>query len=157
MNDILNGLNSSDDGCSDTSTTTSSCGSFGFNPGFNNGPGFGGPGFGGGFSSWIWILLILFYGGCGTNSFLGGGGYGCGRNTCCEPKRDDCCYNNNRGNCGGGIFGNCSSYLFLLVILFICNGFGGNNFVGPFGGQGFGGGFSGGFNPCDNLGCGTTC
>ena len=78
--------------------------------------GFGGNGnFGCGFGSWIWILLILFYAGQGGTA-----------NTGC------CC--GNTGNYGnGGLFGglgNCGGgYLFLLVILFLCNGsFGCGNF-----------------------------
>jgi hypothetical protein len=137
MNDILNGLNSCDDDCSDSRTDSCSCG-----------PSFGGPGFGGfpggcgqgitgcGFGSWIWILLILFYCGCGRNRM-----FGRGRNCCCE-REDDCgC---NRGNFGGGILGNCSSFLFLLVILFLCNSNNNHNL-----------GFCGGLNPCNtNIGCG---
>ena len=135
MNDILNGLNSCDDDCSDSRTDSCSCG-----------PSFGGTGFGGfpggcgqgvtgcGFGSWIWILLILFYCGCGRNRM-----FGRGRNCGCE-KEDDCC---NRGNFGSGILGNCSSFLFLLVILFLCNS---NNNHGL--------GFCGGLNPCNtNVGC----
>lgn len=72
-----------------------------------------------GFGSWIWILLILFYAGQGGTANTG---------CCCgNTASNNCCcnnsYNNNNGSfCGGG-------YLFLLVILFLCNGtFGcGNN------------------------------
>ena len=90
--------------------------------------GFGGNGnFGCGFGSWIWILLILFYagqGGCG--GYAGNTGYGCGCNTssncCCGGNTSNSGFFGGLGNCGGG-------YLFLLVILFLCNGsFGcGNN------------------------------
>ena len=87
--------------------------------------GFGGNGnFGGGFGSWIWILLILFYAGQGGNA---------GNSGCCGNTNSNCCCGNsgNYGNSGffGGL-GNCGGgYLFLLVILFLCNGsFGcGNN------------------------------
>ena len=81
MNDILNGLNSCDDDCCDSMPDSCGCG-----------PSFGGPGMGGcnfgqgsngcGFGSWIWILLILFYCGCGKNSM-----FGRGNNCCCEKKR----------------------------------------------------------------------
>lgn len=132
MNDILNGLNSCDDGCSD-STSNNSCGCGGniSSQGFGGGCG----GFGGGFSSWIWILLILFYSGCGSNGFGGGYGNSGGNNCCCEKKQDNCCCNNTGS--GTGLLGNCSAYLFLLVILFLCNGWG--SFGGGFGGQGLGG------------------
>lgn len=69
-----------------------------------------GPGCCGGFTggcglgSWIWILLILFY----SNQ----GGYGVDK--CCCGKKDGYGY----GNTGFG----CHGYLFLLVILFLCNG-----------------------------------
>ena len=87
--------------------------------------GFGGNGhFGCGFGSWIWILLILFYAGQGGNA---------GNSGCCGNTNSNCCCGNsgNYGNSGffGGL-GNCGGgYLFLLVILFLCNGsFGcGNN------------------------------
>lgn len=80
-----------------------------------------------GFGSWIWILLILFYAGQGGNA-----GYGGNSGCCCNTKSNCCCGNTgNYGNSGlfGGL-GNCGGgYLFLLVILFLCNGnFGcGNN------------------------------
>lgn len=74
-----------------------------------------------GFGSWIWILLILFYAGQGGTANTG---------CCCgNTASNNCCCNNSYNNaynngsfCGGG-------YLFLLVILFLCNGtFGcGNN------------------------------
>ncbi len=120
MNEILNGLNSC--GCNDdiapncpSQPITSCC---------NN----GGFGFGG---SWIWILLILFY----------SGGFGGGRNRgkcCCKKgRKHDCCCEESccceSGGFGGG-FGNCTPYLFLLVILFLCNGSGLGN--------------------CGNFGCG---
>ena len=139
MNDILNGLNSCDDDSCDSMTDTCGCGSsFG---GQGNGCFPGGCGQvsnGCGFGSWIWILLILFYCGCGKNSMFGRG------NNCCE-KKDECCCN--RGNAGSGILGNCSSFLFLLVILFLCNSNNNQNL-----------GFCGGSNLCNNnLGCGTSC
>lgn len=135
MNDILNGINSCDDDCCDSIPDNCGCA-----------PNFGGSGIGCfpggfgqnltgcGFGSWIWILLILFYCGCGRN--FGRGKYDC----CCEKKRD-CC---ERGNYGGGIFGNCSSYLFLLVILFLCNTSNGKAGFGGFGGM-----------APNNIGCGT--
>ncbi len=143
MNDILNGLNSCDDDCCDSMSDNCSCGSnFG---GQGNGcfPGGFGQGAAGGcgFGSWIWILLILFYCGCGK------GNYGRGGNQCCCEKKEECgC---NRGNYGGGILSNCSSYLFLLVILFLCNSGGRSNFGGGCGLGGFGGG--------SPIGCGTGC
>ncbi|NLL30207.1 MAG: hypothetical protein GX258_04040 [Clostridiales bacterium] len=55
-----------------------------------------------GFNSWIWILLILFYSGRR-------------RNDCCCPKR------RRRSDVRGiGSESGCG-FLFLLVILFICN------------------------------------
>lgn len=90
--------------------------------------GFGGCGnFGCGFGSWIWILLILFYAGQGGNA-----GYGGNSGCCCNTNSNCCCGNTgNYGNSGlfGGL-GNCGGgYLFLLVILFLCNGsFGCGNF-----------------------------
>ena len=127
MNDILNDINSCDEDCCESRTDSCSCGpSFGGFPG-----GFGQNITGCGFGSWIWILLILFYCGCGRN--LGRGRY----NNCCCEKKHDCC---DRGNYGGGLFGNCSSYLFLLVILFLCNT---NNGKSGFCGIG------------PNIGCGT--
>jgi hypothetical protein len=138
MNDILNGLNSCDEDCSDSMSNSCSCG-----------PSFGGPGIGGfpggigcnvgqgfnnpcgcGFGSWIWILLILFYCGCGKN--FGRIGNDCG----CE-KKHDCCRS---GNYGSGFLSGCSPYLFVLVILFLCN----NTFNGC--------GCAG-----NNFGCGTSC
>lgn len=162
MNDILNGLNSCDDDCSDSMSNSCSCG-----------PNFGGPGIGGfpggiggygqGFGSWIWILLILFYCGCGRNN------YGRGRNNCCEcccekkcdcccEKKYDCCCNQGSYGRSNGFLNNCSPYLFILVILFLCN----NNFVGAglnncFG-CGTGAGFGAGVTPFNNgYGCATTC
>lgn len=149
MNDILNGLNSCDDsGCESMSNNNCCC----------EGPGIGGPSFGGncgfggfngcgcGLNSWIWILLILFYCGCGRSGLTGG--YGGNNNACCcERKHDDCC--GCGGNYGGGLLNsgllnNCTAYLFLLVILFLCNGFGRN--VGGCGGFGN----IGGLNCCGN-------
>ena len=124
MNEILNGLNScgSNDGVAPQCPTQpiGSCNS--------------GGGFGGGFGSWIWILLILFY----------SGGFG-GRNNnnrgcCCkkQSKSDCCCCKGNSGSSGG--LGNCTPYLFLLVILFLCNGGSGFGNCGNFGnGNLFGG------------------
>lgn len=150
MNDILNGLNPCDDNCCDSGPDNDCCGgqipvnSYGF-PGAA-GLGYGGLGNGGlgngigcGFGSWIWILLILFYCGCGCggNGLLGGRGYSnnCG---CCDRCECECGCNNfryNNNSIGGGLFcGNsCTSYLFLLVILFLCNGRFNN--VGGFGGN----------------------
>ena len=96
--------------------------------------GFGGNGnLGCGFGSWIWILLILFYAGQGGNA-----GYAGNSGCCCNTNNNCCCgnsgnYGNNGffgglGNCGGG-------YLFLLVILFLCNGsFGCGNNALPYAG-----------------------
>lgn len=86
-----------------------------------------------GFGSWIWILLILFYagqGGCG--GYAGNTGYGCGCNTssncCCGGNTSNNGFFGGLGNCGGG-------YLFLLVILFLCNGsFGCGNNALPYAG-----------------------
>lgn len=76
-----------------------------------------------GFGSWIWILLILFY------SNQGGYGRHPGMDKCCCVKED-------RG------FG-CHGYLFLLVILFLCNGCNvGGSVCGGFD-QGFDGAFGG--------------
>ena len=114
MHEMIDELN--DIECSSCPPTDSTCNCLG---GFNN---FGG---GCGFGSWIWILLILFY--------AGQGGYGGNTGCCCNTNSNCCCGNNgNYGNNGffGGM-GNCGGgYLFLLVILFLCNGsFGcGNNF-----------------------------
>ncbi|MBE6061988.1 MAG: hypothetical protein E7207_00165 [Clostridium butyricum] len=104
MNDILNGLNPCDDNCCDSGSDNCGCG--------GQMPGNGFPGAAclgnGGFCSWIWILLILFYCGCGGNGLMGGNNCGC-------------C---NCGCKGGSLFGgnSCTAYLFLLVILFLCNG-----------------------------------
>lgn len=147
MNDILNGLNScSDDDCCESTPNNCSCGpSFG-GPGFGGFPGNCGQGFGNtcgcGFGSWIWILLILFYCGCGKS-------FGRVGNDCCCEKKHDCCCGHGSGSYGGGFLSNCSPYLFVLVILFLCN----NNFNGCGVGQGFGG-FGQGMNNC---GCITSC
>lgn len=154
MNDILNGLNSCGDSCCDrdsdcggfnTDTSDMNCefgSSNGSNSGFSNcgfgNCGFGNCGFGGcGFGSWIWILLILFYGGCGRNSFLGAGGYNNNNCCCCckygsKGKGECCCCNKYGGNNYANGTGGCSSYLFLLVILFLCNGNFPNNGIRPF-------------------------
>lgn len=117
MNDILNGLNSCDDSSSDSVSDNYYCGG-----GQNMGPIMGanplGSGTGCGFGSWIWILLILFYCGCGGSGFLGGSNRGnCGGNSCCNNS----CGSGNSGGVFGGMLGNCTAYLFLLVILFLCN------------------------------------
>jgi hypothetical protein len=110
MNEILNGLNSCE----------SSDGFGGINSRRECNEGCG---FGNGFGSWIWILLILFYS-SGNR----------GNNCCYERKaKHDCCCNPGSGNVGG--YGNVSGYLFLLVILFLCNGcrddrFGNENIFG---------------------------
>jgi len=146
MNDILSGLNSCDDDCCDSNSSNCSCGpNFGGQGigGFPGGIGSCGQGLGGcGFSSWIWILLILFYCGCGKGNAR--------RNDCCCEKKDDCCCNT-RSSGGGGILSNCSSYLFLLVILFLCNSSGRSGLGSGCGLGGFGGGSPIG---CDNnFGC----
>ena len=110
MNEILNGLNSygANDGIAPQ------CPPQGIQ-GFNNNCGNNG-----GFGSWIWILLILFY----------SGGFGARNNRCCcrkERKHDCCCDDYGYGGYGTG---NCSSYLFLLVILFLCNGCSGSGNIG---------------------------
>lgn len=125
MNEILNGLNSC--GCNDD--IAPNCPPQTIAPCNNGCFGFGG--------SWIWILLILFYSG----GFGGGFGGNRSRRCCCkkERKRDccckevDCCCGGNTGGYGGGL-GNCTPYLFLLVILFLCNG--------------------SSFGNCGNFGCG---
>ena len=128
MNEILNGLNLC--GCNDN--VAPNCPSQPIGNCCNNNGCFGG------FGSWIWILLILFYSG----GF--GGGYGNrGRSRCCckESRRRDCCCEEcccdgggSGGYGGSGGLGNCTPYLFLLVILFLCNG--------------------SGFGNCGNFGCG---
>lgn len=131
MNEILNGLNSC--GCNDNVAPNCPQQPVGSCCNNNNGGCFGG------FGSWIWILLILFYSG----GF--GGGNGNRGNCCCNKRRrrNCCCEENNccceENNCccgsgGRGGLGNCTPYLFLLVILFLCNG--------------------SGFGNCGNFGCG---
>lgn len=105
MNDILNGLNPCEDSAASDTSTDCCCGPVNNVPAAGVNP-VGCGNFGCGFGSWIWILLILFYCGCGTG-FAGG-------NSCCESS----CGNN---GLLGGMFGNCTAYLFLLVILFLCN------------------------------------
>ncbi|VYU26157.1 hypothetical protein [Clostridium tertium] len=115
MNEILNGLNS----CGGSDNISSQCppqsGPF-------SGGGCGGFGGFGGFS-WIWILLILFY--CGGFGGFGGrsSNRGCCKpvKCCCKRERKECCcpVDSGYGNTG---FGGCSNWLFLLVILFLCNG-----------------------------------
>lgn len=187
MNDILSGLNSCDDNCCDNNNCC--CGGMGSNPGLAGGSpyglgglnglgGFGGcGGFGNcGLGSWIWILLILFYcGGCGYGNNYGNNNNGCCMNNCCCDCCDccdDCCCNNcccnnsygkNNRNCGG-LLGNCSCYLFLLVVLFLCNGnFGNLGFLGNgYGGSACGGcgGFGGpgyGFGGSSPIANGLNC
>ena len=111
MHDMIDELNDMDCPSYSGSESISNCNYGSNNYGTNN------YGFGCGFGSWIWILLILFYAGQGANT---GCCYGNkGSNNCC------CGYNNNSNN--GSFYG--GGYLFLLVILFLCNGtFGcGNN------------------------------
>lgn len=123
MNEILNGLNSC--GCGDDE---SNCGPV-CNTGFNNNG--CNSGFGGG--SWIWILLILFYTCSGSRNRGNGCGHGCECVCKCEKKKDDCCC---KQSCGmEKSKGGCSSYLFLLVLLFLCN----SNRCGDDGNNGFGG------------------
>lgn len=89
-------------------------------PPVEQGYGMGGCGFG----SWIWILLILFYAG------QGGGGITRNSGCCCKSNSNSCCCGNS-GNSGlfGGLGNSGGGYLFLLVILFLCNGsFGCGNF-----------------------------
>ncbi|WP_066895373.1 hypothetical protein [Clostridium nigeriense] len=120
MNEILNGLNSC--GCNDG--VAPQCPTQPIGPCNNNGC-FG-------FGSWIWILLILFYSG----GF--GGGYNNNRCCCKKQVKSECCCG--RGNAGYGGLGNCTPYLFLLVILFLCNGCSGFGNCGNFGnGNLFGG------------------
>lgn len=119
MNDIIDGLNSCD--CSAGTQAAN----------FNNVPGYGYSGCG--FSWWIWILLILFY----SNQ-----GYGNARvaNNCCcnDNKNDCCCCCGNAGYSNAGNYSGFGGYLFLLVILFLCNGCNGygNNFYSGYN-QGF--------------------
>ena len=85
--------------------------------GCNNLGGYGNN-FGCGFGSWIWILLILFYAGQGGNS-----GYGGNSGCCCTKNNNNCCCGNSGNNGLFGGLGNCGGgFLFLLVILFLCNG-----------------------------------
>ena len=129
MNEILNGLNSY--GCNDD--VAPNCPVQPIAPCNNNNGCFG-------FGSWIWILLILFYSG----GFGGGGrnrAYRCckkeRKRDCCYEDYDPCCDGYGSGGYGGGL-GSCTPYLFLLVILFLCNGSCGN--FGNFGsGNLFGG------------------
>lgn len=138
MNDILNGLNSCDDSSSD-SVSSDNCYCGGQNIGPIVGAGPLGGGLGCGFGSWIWILLILFYCGCGGSGFLGGSnGRSCGCNSCCNNNSCGCnsCCNNGGGSNGGlfgGMFGNCTAYLFLLVILFLCNNHNNVGCASPYG------------------------
>lgn len=114
--------------------------------GFNNG--------GCGFNSWIWILLILFYCGCGRNN-LGRGNVG-SCDCCCEKKCDCCCEKKdcccNKGGANSGFLGSCAPYLFILVLLFLCNN--NNGIGGGFNNCGFGGGVSPFGN---NFGCAANC
>ena len=113
MHDMIDELN--DIECPSYPPVDSGCNNLG---GYGNNFGSYGNNFGCGFGSWIWILLILFYAGQGGNS-----GYGGNSGCCCTKNNINCCCGNSGkkglfgglGNCGGG-------YLFLLVILFLCNG-----------------------------------
>jgi len=121
MQDMIDELN--DIECPSCPPVDQCCSGFGGNGNF--GCGFGNNGnFGCGFGSWIWILLILFYAGQGGNS-----GYGGNSGCCCNTNNNCCCGNTGNGGLFGGL-GNCGGgYLFLLVILFLCNGsFGCGNF-----------------------------
>lgn len=108
MNEILNGLNSS--GHEDFSCNS------GFGTSDNQGCTSGVGGIGGLGGSWIWILLILFYTCSGSRKKS--------HNHCC----DDHGYGEMNESKGG-----CSSYLFLLVLLFLCNGNRNNNGAGGLG------------------------
>lgn len=154
MTDILNGLSSCDESSSDNTCNSDYSGSgnsdsrntcnnnnnnAGISPALFNG------GCGCGLNSWIWILLILFYCGCG-NGFLGGYNNASNNSCCCNTKNcccntNNCCCNNYSNNNGlNGMLGSCSAYLFLLVILFLCNGWNG---IGGFGnGLGYGTGLA---------------
>lgn len=116
MNEILNGLNS----CGGNDNIAPQCPP-------NQGPFCGGGGFGGfGGISWIWILLILFYSG-GFGGFGGFGGRSSSRcckpmKCCCKKERKECCCCPVDSGFGNSGFGGCSNWLFLLVILFLCNG-----------------------------------
>ena len=114
MQDMIDELN--DIECPSCPPVDQCCSGFGGNGNF--GCGFGNNGnFGCGFGSWIWILLILFYAGQGGNS-----GYGGNSGCCCNTNNNCCCGNTGNGGLFGGL-GNCGGgYLFLLVILFLCNG-----------------------------------
>lgn len=83
-------------------------------------------GFGCGLGSWIWILLILFY----SSGFAGTG------NSCCKPQQYKCCKCGDKCCCKPDSGSSCSSYLFLLVILFLCGGNLGGNCDGFFNGCG---------------------
>lgn len=113
MHDMIDELNDMDCPSYSGSESISNCNYGSNNYGTNN------YGFGCGFGSWIWILLILFYAGQGGTANTGCCYGNKGSNNCC------CGYNSNSNN--GSFYG--GGYLFLLVILFLCNGtFGcGNN------------------------------
>jgi hypothetical protein len=137
INDIINGLNCSDNrdsSCSSdrsdrsSSSSSSSCSSGNI---FGNNLGGIGAGFGG---SWIWIILILLFFCCGNrgNSPFGGvmgnNDYNSCMYKCMEEKAKhknecDCCCNCVQNNHTNGLFGG-SWWLFLLVLLFICSGSG---------------------------------
>ena len=139
MNDIIDGLGSCEyapvgQGCGNN---IGNCGGFG-----NCGGGFGNCGFG----WWIWILLILFYSNQGNSGYAGNN---CG---CCNCGcSNDCCGNGGYGGIFNGGGTSCGTWLFLLVILFLCGGCNNNGFGS---GCGFGNGF--GFGG-DCLGLGQGC
>ena len=123
MNEILNGLNSCGCGDEKIQDCTPNC-----VPNCNTG---GNAGFGGG--CWIWILLILLYSRSGSKSKSHDDCYCCVKkkdHCCCEKEKNDCCCEHNESK------GGCSFYLFLLVILFICNGNGKDCGKGGLGGFG---------------------
>lgn len=101
MNDIIDGLNSCDYPAGPPVGPVG-VGPIGCGGGFTGGCGFG---------SWIWILLILFYTNQGGRGRYGGHGK--------YHHDDEYYYGRDKGRCGGGY---CGGYLFLLVILFLCNG-----------------------------------
>lgn len=116
MNDIIDGLNSCDYPAGPPVGPVG-VGPIGCGGGFTGGCGLG---------SWIWILLILFY----SNQGGYGGHYAVDK--CCHVKKDRCC--------GSGFGG---GYLFLLVILFLCNGCQTSGFGPATGFCGFDPGFDG--------------
>ena len=117
--------------------------------------GSGNRGFGG---SWIWIIFLLLIfcgygnGGCGGN----GGGYGAGainpcccnvkktkhgccKQTCYYPQYDPCCAGGGYGGgyggfggggCGFGGYGSNWLWFILIILFFVCGGFGRRNNCG---------------------------